>query len=368
MTRLFITVVAVVIAFAFAAAGANSAPVSAAGVTQLCFAMDASGSMGSGNYNLEKTAIAGAIGNPAILPHDGSVEVTVVRFNLVSTLIVPPTVITAGNAAAVANAVQTSGYTGGGTAIHTAITLCSDQMVSSPEFGAAVKSVINVATDGISSGSLMLAARITAVGAGIDQVHFEAVGSGAASGIPNLMNTAWPQPAELLPPGSTPTDPDTIGFVMQIASFLDFESAIAAKVQAIVGETTVNLDVHPTSCPNPINPKSKGTVPVAILGTDVLDVADIDVSTLLLEGIAPVRSSIEDVATPWDGDPSDPISRNDCGTGEADGFADLTLKFKTQDLITALGGVSKGDVVEVTISGSTLGGEAFSGTDVIWIR
>jgi hypothetical protein len=59
--------------------------------------------------------------------------------------------------------------------------------------------------------------------------------------------------------------------------------------------STVLLDIKPESCPNPINTKSKGVLPVAILGTGDFDVTDIDVASISLEGVDPIRSSVEDV-------------------------------------------------------------------------
>lgn len=90
------------------------------------------------------------------------------------------------------------------------------------------------------------------------------------------------------------------------------------------------LDINPASCPNPLNTNSKGVLPVAILGTDYFDVTTIDPATIELEGVAPLRWSIEDVATPFDGE--------ECGCTEEgpDGNDDLTLKFKTQEIVGAL--------------------------------
>lgn len=59
------------------------------------------------------------------------------------------------------------------------------------------------------------------------------------------------------------------------------------------------MDVKPTSCRNPVNMQKGGALPVAILGTADLDVSKIDVETIQLEGISPLRSKIEDVATPF---------------------------------------------------------------------
>ncbi|MCH7972200.1 MAG: hypothetical protein IH960_14350 [Chloroflexi bacterium] len=134
------------------------------------------------------------------------------------------------------------------------------------------------------------------------------------------------------------------------------------------GETTVDLDVHPMSCPNPVSSKSHGKTPIAILGTNSFDVNDIDVATINISGLSPLRSSIEDVATPWGGSASDPVSRDDCGTDGPDGHDDLTLKFNTQELIAAIGPVEKGDVVVVTIEAELIGGGAITASDVIWIK
>jgi hypothetical protein len=124
-----------------------------------------------------------------------------------------------------------------------------------------------------------------------------------------------------------------------------------------------SLDIKPTSCPNPLNPRSQGRLPVAILGTADFDVTDIDVSTILLEGVAPVRFAYEDVAAPVvDGEACE------CDTLGADGFMDLTLKFRTQDIVAALGPVAVGDVIELTLTGELNDGTLFEATDCVIIR
>jgi hypothetical protein len=123
------------------------------------------------------------------------------------------------------------------------------------------------------------------------------------------------------------------------------------------------LDIKPTSCPNPLNPVSKGVVPVAILGTGTGDVMDIDVSTLTLEGVAPIRSGYEDVSTPVvDGEECE------CNTYAADGFTDLTLKFKTQELVAALGTFATGDVLALTLTGNLLDGTPFAISDCMIVK
>ncbi len=84
------------------------------------------------------------------------------------------------------------------------------------------------------------------------------------------------------------------------------------------------IDIKPGSYPNCFNINGRGVVPVAILGSAIFDVADIDRSTVLFAGLsvrlrgngAP-KCSLKDVS----GDFSSTLE------GEPDGFADLVCKF-----------------------------------------
>ena len=127
---------------------------------------------------------------------------------------------------------------------------------------------------------------------------------------------------------------------------------------------TIEIDIKPQSCPNPLNTKSKGVLPVAVLGTADLDVNDIDVSSIKLEGVAPIKSSLEDVSTPV----VNPQSECECTTDGADGFDDLTLKFDRQDIVAALGSVSDGDEVVLTLTGELKDGTPIEGTDCIIVK
>ncbi|MEE9604439.1 MAG: hypothetical protein V3V70_02615, partial [Candidatus Scalindua sp.] len=121
-------------------------------------------------------------------------------------------------------------------------------------------------------------------------------------------------------------------------------------------------DIKPQSCPNPLNVKSQGLLTVAILGND-LDVEDIDVATLAIAGVEPVRSRIEDVATPSGLDPCD------CLELSGDGTDDLVLKFKIQEIVSIVFGVvQNGDVIPLTITGELLDGTPFEGTDCVVLR
>ncbi len=104
-------------------------------------------------------------------------------------------------------------------------------------------------------------------------------------------------------------------------------------------------------------------LPVAILGSEDFDVTEVDVSSLTLEGVAPIRSNIEDVSTPVED------SEDECACTEKgpDGFDDLTLKFDKQAIVDALGAVSGGDEVVLTLAGETIDGTPLEGSDCVVI-
>jgi hypothetical protein len=149
------------------------------------------------------------------------------------------------------------------------------------------------------------------------------------------------------------------------------------SVDSIVTTTLIDVDIKPRSCPNPLNVKFKGyastagdsplgaggALPVAILGTDELDVTTIDPATVQLAGVDPIRWHISDVAAPVvDGEPCE------CTTAGPDGYDDLTLKFNKSEIIAAIGAVENGDVVELELIGKFYDGYPFIGSDCVLIR
>lgn len=115
-------------------------------------------------------------------------------------------------------------------------------------------------------------------------------------------------------------------------------------------EATVNIgafnydagiDVKPGSDENSVNLGSNGVIPVAIYTTEGFDAAAVDVDTVKFgpSGASPAHFAYEDI--------------------DEDGDIDLILHFRTQDT-----GIGEDDT-EVTLTGETDSGMAFSGTDVI---
>jgi len=129
----------------------------------------------------------------------------------------------------------------------------------------------------------------------------------------------------------------------------------------------VSLDIKPRSCPNPLNTKSREVIPAAILGSEYFDVSEVDVSTVQLEGVEPLRWSQKDVATPFQPMVGKVDCREDCNNLGPDGLMDLTLKFDTQEVVDALGEVEDRECLTLQLTGNLLDGTAMVGEDVVVI-
>ena len=150
-------------------------------------------------------------------------------------------------------------------------------------------------------------------------------------------------------------------------------NCMANELECIRSVIPVDIDVKPGSCPNPLNLKSKGVLPVAVLGTAEFDVTTIDPGTILVNrscegcvGVAPIRWSYEDVATPFIGELCD------CHDLNGDGYIDLTLKFDTQELVSNLKlDEAAGETVPLTVTGDLKaenGGTPIEGEDCIRVQ
>ncbi len=130
----------------------------------------------------------------------------------------------------------------------------------------------------------------------------------------------------------------------------------------------ISLDIKPQSCPNPINTKSKGVIPVAIMGTDDFDVLDVEIVSLQLAGVEPIHVDVEDVGTPSEPFIGKESCTEDCNELGPDGFLDLTIKFDKQEVLEALGDVEDGECLILELTGETTDGTSILGEDVIVVK
>ena len=139
--------------------------------------------------------------------------------------------------------------------------------------------------------------------------------------------TATPEPTPTDTPEPTPTDtPEP-----------------TATATPLAGVILVDIDVKPGSAVNPINLRSRGVIPVAILTTEDFDATTVDAATVRF-GPAEAQkvhkwADVKDV--------------------DGDGDLDLVLHFRTQET-----GIAAGDA-EACLTGETFSGTPIRGCDTV---
>lgn len=119
-------------------------------------------------------------------------------------------------------------------------------------------------------------------------------------------------------------------------------SGLALEDITLMAELRIVIDIKPGSFPNSINLKNKGVITVAILGSEVLDVTQIDYSTVCFAGDCTEAHGtvhFEDV--------------------NGDGFLDAVLHFETQET-----NIAPSDT-EACLTGDLLNGSPFQGCDSV---
>jgi hypothetical protein len=163
-----------------------------------------------------------------------------------------------------------------------------------------------------------------------------------------------------LPAESKPVESKPVGNFVQLENCSDHRFLLQ-PVECVID---VDIDIKPGSCPNPLNLRSRGVLPVAILGSAEFDVSDIDAASVRLAGVGAIRSNPEDVTGPV-------VNGNDCActTAEPDGIVDLTLKFRTPEIVVALlnhvGELTKGEQLALTLTGTLIDGTPIEASDCV---
>ena len=145
------------------------------------------------------------------------------------------------------------------------------------------------------------------------------------------------RPPVIIPPYLVTIDPLTGAVSIVSDGVTEFAWDLAFSPVVVV---SVEVDIAPGNDRNPINPKSRGVIAVAILGSDRFDVADVDVTTL---AFGPARAPLAHRNGPH---------RKDANH---DRFEDLLAHFRTEEA-----GIAFGDT-KACATGELLDGTAFEG-------
>jgi hypothetical protein len=227
----------------------------AAPAIQLALVIDGSNSITAPDFISVKNGLADAIANATIVPHDGSVEISVVQFaSAISGLArveVAPTVITEASVDAIAILIRNIVQAGGNTPLANGIQLGCLQITGSPNFASSGRQLVNVVSDGQPNIPLngnpnrrkpgkakkeAIAQSAQCRSAGIDELDAEGIGDATKKStfVKFLCNTVYPNhdPCQIF---NAPLDANlklTAGFVIKIPNISqDFAGAMAKKLK-----------------------------------------------------------------------------------------------------------------------------------------
>jgi hypothetical protein len=220
---------------------------------QLCMVIDGSGSISSSEWATIKNGTANALRNN--VPHDGSVELSIVQFgyssgNGYAKVEIQPTIVTSANYEATASAVTAITQGAGSTPMAHGLYLGWKTIESSVNFPTSTRQVINLATDGDpnvrnnnatsdldgSGGSTtarddVIAVVDYAVSQGLDELDAEGIGISNSSRDWIKNWTVRPQPGNLAPPFNP-------GWIRVVANSTVFAGTVGEKFNAVLVDHT----------------------------------------------------------------------------------------------------------------------------------
>ena len=167
-------------------------------------------------------------------------------------------------------------------------------------------------------------------------------------------------------PTSDPADPvqEVIERTWTATDDCDNSSDCEQTIEVL--KRTLFLDIKPGSCPNPLDIRARGVIPMSLLGTADFDVTTVDAASLLLaradgigDTIAPTSWVLQDAGTPFSG------ALCGCHRRVGDGIVDLSLKFDNLAVGSALqlGSVAPNASVKLVLVGTLSDGCEFIAAD-----
>jgi uncharacterized protein YegL len=219
--------------------------------TQVCMVIDGSGSMVGTEWNTTTNGVADAIRNQ--VPHDGSVELSIVQFGYSSTngyakVEIPPTIVTSANFEAIASNVTLIVHGAGSTSMAHGLYLGWMTLKSSINFATSTRQVINLATDGDPDirnnnatsdldGSVgspnakddVIAVANYAMSQGLDELDAEGIGitNSSRDWLRNFV--VQPQPGNLAPPFAA-------GWIRVVANSSAFAQTVGEKFTVLLAD------------------------------------------------------------------------------------------------------------------------------------
>jgi hypothetical protein len=219
---------------------------------QLCMVIDGSGSISASEWNITKNGLANATRNT--MPHDGSVELSIVQFGYSASsgyvkVELQPTIVTEANFQTISNTVMAMSQGRSNTPMAHGLYLGWKTLESSINFQTATKQIINLATDGdpnvrnhnattdldgsetVNYDDDVIAVVNYAVSQGLDELDAEGIGISNSSRNWLKNWVLYPQPGNLAPPFVP-------GWIRVVANITQFADTVGEKFQAVLVDDT----------------------------------------------------------------------------------------------------------------------------------